>query len=158
MESRYWYERGVIYRYSDFFMIFGWCRDPRTVSKNGSDKEVRKLYYWSIVRAVLLLIFVFFGIGYLVNSCIENIQAKWREAELQNIPTFRDAGTVVSVQLHETTFSTSTTVNTTGGTFQVSGAVTASPGDVTKMRSEKLSGEQSLCVESSYKGKCYRLL
>nr|WP_192963321.1 hypothetical protein [Pseudomonas fluorescens]CEK42126.1 hypothetical protein PQBR57_0173 [Pseudomonas fluorescens SBW25] len=76
-------------------------------------------------------------------------------------PTFKDAGSVVSVQFHDTAFSRSTSVTTSEGTFQVAGAVTASAGDVAKIRkSVGISRVEvtSLCIDSHYKPDCYRVL
>lgn len=158
MESRYWFQRSMMIRHYPVFVLFGWHRDPKRVAMDGSDKEFKSLFFGALIRAFLTLVFVLYGAGYLIDAFIEQSQARWAETESQSAPIFRDAGTVVSVQLHDTAFSTSTTVTTSIGTFQVSGAVTASPGDVTKMRTEKHSDDQSLCVQSEFKSGCYRLL
>lgn len=76
-------------------------------------------------------------------------------------PTFTDAGSVVSVQFHDNTFSRSTSVSTSEGTFQVAGAVTASTGDVAKIKKSVEIGSveaTSLCIDSHYKPDCYRVL
>lgn len=76
-------------------------------------------------------------------------------------PTFTDAGSVVSVQFHDTTFSRSTSVSTSEGNFQVAGAVTASSGDVAKIKKSVEIGSvevTSLCIDSKYKPDCYRVL
>lgn len=79
-----------------------------------------------------------------------------------NVPppvAYQSAGAVESVQLHETAFSTSTSVTTSAGVFQVSGAVTASPGDQAKIsvNAEGSQTSSNLCVESRFKTHCYRL-
>lgn len=76
-------------------------------------------------------------------------------------PAVSEAGTVTSVQLHETTFSRSTTVQTSSGTFQVRGAVSASVGDKAQLKTEELPGmepRRTLCVESAIKTACYDVL
>lgn len=70
------------------------------------------------------------------------------------------AGAIQSIQLHETSFSTSTTVVTTEGTYQVHGAVSAASGSPVTLKKETSQyGEQtSVCVTSDIKTACYRLL
>lgn len=72
-----------------------------------------------------------------------------------------DAGKIQSVQLHETSFSRSTTIVTTVGTYQVVGGVSAEAGVYTTLKREQaLSGGviTSVCVESHIKQACYPLL
>ena len=74
-------------------------------------------------------------------------------------PVFSAAGQIQSLQLHDAAFSTSTTVITDTGTFQVFGGVSASNGDAVSLKREFQPLEQlSLCVASKIKSKCYRLL
>ncbi|KZN20708.1 MULTISPECIES: hypothetical protein [Pseudomonas] len=70
------------------------------------------------------------------------------------------AGAIQSLQLHQTSFSTSTTLVTTNGTYQVYGAVSASSGDHVNLKTEKTQyGEKkSVCVTSEIKSACYQLL
>lgn len=77
-------------------------------------------------------------------------------------PKITSAGTVRSLQLHSTTFATETTVQTTFGTYQVKGGVSASVGDTAtlkhKMKSDYSPEERLLCIESKIKSVCCRLL
>lgn len=74
-------------------------------------------------------------------------------------PEISDAGTVQSLQLHETALSTSTTVVTATGTYQVKGGGSAALGDVATLKRETQPIPQtSLCIESSIKTRCYYLL
>jgi hypothetical protein len=76
------------------------------------------------------------------------------------VTTQEPAGTIQSIQLHDTALSTSTTVVTGTGTYQVRGAVSAAPGDVVTMKKESPGAMErtSLCVESHIKATCYSLL
>lgn len=75
-------------------------------------------------------------------------------------PEITPAGTVKALQLHSTTFTTETTVQTSVGTYQVGGAVSASVGDVASLkRVTKPYGTATFfCVESQIKNACYSLL
>ena len=73
------------------------------------------------------------------------------------------AGAVKSIELHETSFSTTSTVTTDTGVYQVRGAVSASLGDVLQLKAtpeDKRAfqmSKQELCVSSSIKTACYEL-
>ncbi|KSC77000.1 hypothetical protein AO888_03305 [Pseudomonas aeruginosa] len=75
-------------------------------------------------------------------------------------PTFEPAGSVVRIQLHESAFSSSSSVETTEGVFQVQGAVTGASGDVATMKTVDQHGvvRRELCIESKFKSACYTLL
>lgn len=75
-------------------------------------------------------------------------------------PILTSAGQVVGLELHETTFSTSTTVVTTTGTYQVRGGVSASKGDPAQLKQEKVPTGilSALCLDSKIKAGCYDLL
>lgn len=79
-------------------------------------------------------------------------------------PVLSGAGTVRSVQLHETTFSTSTTVTTDAGVYQVRGAVSAAVGDTVQLKVTPADPDhmrlelRELCLKSRVKAACYRLL
>ena len=67
----------------------------------------------------------------------------------------RPAGNLISLQLHETTFSWLTSVETSEGWYQVQGAVSASKGDAVKIKS---SGDsQDVCIESRNETSCYSI-
>lgn len=73
-----------------------------------------------------------------------------------------DAGTVVTIELHATTFATQSTVTTTNGIYQVSGSVSAAKGDKVQLEIKppyRLDSEtRRLCViDSSIKNACYSL-
>lgn len=65
----------------------------------------------------------------------------------------RSAGTLTSLQLHETTFSRLTSVETTEGWYQVQGAVSASKGDPVTIKTSSYA--QVLCIESRDGTSCY---
>lgn len=78
-------------------------------------------------------------------------------------PLITAAGSVTHVDLHETSFSTSTSVVTTSGTYQVKGGVSATKGDEASLKVEHLvehnnRERRSLCIKSSLKSACYELL
>lgn len=69
------------------------------------------------------------------------------------------AGMIQSLQLHETAFSTSTTVVTSNGMYQVRGGVSAKAGDAATLKKELHPFQKtSLCIESNIKKNCYELL
>jgi hypothetical protein len=73
----------------------------------------------------------------------------------------KPVGNIVSIQLHETALSTSTTVVTAEGTFQVRGAVSAAPGDAVVMQRDEAPAalkQSKICVTSDIKSSCYSLL
>lgn len=70
-------------------------------------------------------------------------------------PIATSAGQVVSLELHDTTFSISTTVTTSTGTYQVNGAVSAAKGDTVYIDGV---ARRVICVDSSIKLGCYDLL
>jgi hypothetical protein len=73
-----------------------------------------------------------------------------------------EAGTVKEIRLHETTFSTSSTVTTSNGIYQVRGGVSAATGDAVRIESQEGGqyppAKKSLCVKSTIKTACYPLL
>ncbi len=75
-------------------------------------------------------------------------------------PTIESAGSIVRIQLHESAFSSSSSVETTEGVFQVQGAVTGAAGDVATMKTVDQHGmvKSELCIEAKFKSACYRLL
>lgn len=126
--------------------------EPRMVSELGTDQECDavvkavkrriKKYAALCLAAILLCLLIPKGQPYVPPPV-----------------AYQSAGAVESVQLHETAFSTSTSVTTSAGVFQVSGAVTASPGDQAKfsVNAEGSQTSSNLCVESRFKTHCYRL-
>lgn len=79
-------------------------------------------------------------------------------------PAVSGAGTVRSIQLHDTTFSTATTVTTDAGVYQVRGAVSAAVGDTVQLKTTPADPAnmrqelRELCLNSRVKAACYRLL
>jgi hypothetical protein len=72
-----------------------------------------------------------------------------------------DAGTIKSIQLHETALSTATTVTTTAGVYQVAGGVSAAPDDKATLEANEVGAlgvQKSLCIKSSIKTACYALM
>jgi hypothetical protein len=75
-------------------------------------------------------------------------------------PIEEPAGQILSIQLHETSFSTTSTIETSSGTYQVQGAVSAAIGNQVTLIAQKTPqvGPASICVASEIKTWCYRLL
>lgn len=75
-------------------------------------------------------------------------------------PTIESAGSIVRIQLHESAFASSSSVETTEGVFQVQGAVTGAAGDVATVKTVDHLGmvKSELCIEAKFKSACYRLL
>lgn len=75
-------------------------------------------------------------------------------------PSITSAGTVTAIQLNNSTFSTSTSLETTDGIYQVAGAVSGQIGDHADLKVETMLGMKvtSVCVESTVKPHCYTLL
>lgn len=75
-------------------------------------------------------------------------------------PRVESAGEVLGVDLHETTFSTTSSVRTERGVHQVIGAVSWSHGDKTTVQLEQDGSGKSvkqLCLASDIKSACYTL-
>jgi hypothetical protein len=104
-------------------------------------------------------------ISFTILLCVA-VAIGWAVTRLGNpqkfVPTvsFEDAGSLKELQLHETTFSTATTVTTTAGVFQARGGVSGATGDQVRIKSttHAVGGySKSLCVDSSLKADCYPL-
>lgn len=75
-------------------------------------------------------------------------------------PHVEQAGSVVSVQLHDSTFSTSSSVHTERGVYQVMGAVSWAVGDTVTLQVDQQGlhkGVKRLCIESKIKSGCFTL-
>lgn len=75
-------------------------------------------------------------------------------------PRIESAGTVLAVELHETTFSTTSSVRTERGVYQVAGAVSWTHGDKATVKDDQdgaRKGVKRLCVASEIKSDCYLL-
>lgn len=114
-----------------------------------------RAYFVKTERKKILIIFA--G-GAIVFGALSLIPRK--AAPPLPAPMVVSAGQVVGLELHETTFSTSTSVVTTTGTYQVRGGVSASKGDPTQLKQERLhiGIRSALCVDSKIKAHCYDLL
>lgn len=135
---------------------FQWVRasEREMLANHGTAEEreafVRKQHklMFGVLVAVLLIAFV------------PPLFRSDRPARTDFSPRLVDQGTVQAIELHDTALSTSTTVRTSSGVFQVSGAVSASVGDLATMKTETdpaRSGAKSLCIKSSIKNDCYTL-
>ncbi len=77
---------------------------------------------------------------------------------------YQTLGTITSVEVHHTTFSADSSIQTNNGMYQVEGAVTAKPGDSAYLRRYVYQNNEShkykpqVCVESIIKPACYRIL
>lgn len=72
-----------------------------------------------------------------------------------------DAGSVKEIQLHETSLSTATTVTTTASVYQVRGGVSRAAEDKARIKAKEVGMvgvQKSLCIKSSIKTACYRLM
>lgn len=77
-------------------------------------------------------------------------------------------GSLQDIQLHSTLFSTKSTLRTTGGIFQVKGAVSASVGAAVKIKKREVAGDiflgkifasSELCIDaSSLEARCYQFI
>jgi len=75
-------------------------------------------------------------------------------------PHVMPAGKVLAVELHETAMSTTSSVRTERGVFQVAGAVSWAPGDEATLRVDQdgiQKGYKQLCIASSIKPDCFLL-
>ena len=125
-------------------------RDPQCLLDVGSADE-RAEYARHIKRRLV------YGIG--IIAFVSVSMALRTPAEPVNATaTYTDAGSVLGVELHETSFSRTSSVTTSTGTFQVSGAVTAAIGDGARFKQAADSIGKSLCIGNAYKAHCYRLL
>lgn len=73
-------------------------------------------------------------------------------------PVTERVGTIESLELHETAFSTSTTVRTSDGIFQVNGAVSAKEGDSVTLKTLDRAGRttsREVCIASTIMPACY---
>lgn len=136
------------------FLGYGLHYDPEMLLEGNDDHSrayyVDSFFYRVRVLALIVCVVVLFGVFMPDSPKATPVP-----------PTFKDAGSVVSVQFHDTTFTRSTSVSTSQGTFQVAGAVTASAGDVAKIKKSVEIGSvevTSLCIESHFKPDCYRIL
>lgn len=133
--------------------ITGLHPEPGMLSELGTDQEC-EVVVKAVKRRLKLL-----GAG-CVGIVLLSLLMPKAQPYVPPPVTYQSAGAVESIQLHETALSTSTSVTTSAGVFQVSGAVTASPGDQAKISVSPEGSQAStkLCVESRFKTDCYRVL
>lgn len=124
--------------------------DTDYLLESGTDAE-RAVYAHRVLRRLWL-----FALG--AGLLLLGLSFAKPERQAPIVAAYSDAGFVESVQFHDTTFSHTTTVITSAGTFQVSGAVSAAPGDVAKLKDQGAMNYKSLCVESKLETSCYRVL
>ncbi|WP_273767039.1 hypothetical protein [Aeromonas hydrophila] len=134
---------------------FLWCAEWRRsqLLTTGTPEERDRFVKAQTKKTLLVL----FGIG----AWMVATELYRTPAPPAPTPTFIPAGHVVDVQLHDTTFSSSTTVTTSVGTYQVRGGVSAAKGDTANLkRTKSASGmmQSFLCLESKIKSGCYALL
>lgn len=144
----------IIAATSRTFLGYGLHHDPQMLLEDGNDEG--RADYAKRVLSRLKLLALLVCVAILVFAFMPK-----SERPVAPPPTFTDAGSVVSVQLHDTALSTSTSVATSQGTFQVRGAVTAAPGDVARIKKAVDYGtveKTSLCIESQFKSACYLLM
>lgn len=134
---------------------FLWCAEGRRSQLLTTGTPEERARFVKVQTKKIL--FVLFGIGaWMVATELFRTPVPPAPA-----PTFIPAGHVVDVQLHDTTFSSSTTVTTSVGTYQVRGGVSAAKGDAANLkRTKSASGtmQSFLCLESKIKSGCYELL
>jgi hypothetical protein len=109
----------------------------------------KKIIGLAIPTAFLTAIFIL----YLITR-LESEKLPTREA------TYINYGEVHTVQVHHTTFSEDSTVETNQGIFQVYGAVSASKVDKVRLRTYDpdygdIKHKASLCIKSMIKENCY---
>jgi hypothetical protein len=121
--------------------------------QNGTPQE-RQAY---VRRQAKLSWTIMLGIGLAVAW----IALQPRQAKLLPRVEITDAGTIKSIQLHETSLSTATTVTTTAGVYQVRGGVSVATDDKAMIESKEVGAlgvQKSLCIQSSIKTDCYPLI
>jgi hypothetical protein len=145
--------RSLILQLSRNLMAYGLHPNPSELAREGTPEE-RACY----VRKVSLRVL---GVLALVAIAISIPWSRTGEFPLaETVPQYLPAGTVSGVELHETSFSTTSSVITGEGVFQVKGAVTASPGDSASFKTWSTGSveHKSLCIDSKFKPSCYSLL
>ncbi len=95
--------------------------------------------------------------------CIALTWVALQPRQLKPLPAVEitDAGTIKSIQLHETSLSTATTVTTTAGVYQVRGGVSGASDDKATIEAKEVGAlgvQKSLCIQSSIKTACYPLM
>jgi hypothetical protein len=75
-------------------------------------------------------------------------------------PKIDSAGIITNLELHDRFLSTTTTVSTSTGIYQVYGGVSAAHGDAATLKTETLliGPRSELCIESKIKKACYGVL
>lgn len=125
-------------------------RDPQCLLDVGTAAE--RAEYARRIKLRLV-----FGIGIIAFLSVYMVLRT--PAEPLNVAaTYTEAGRVLGVELHETSLSRTSSVTTSTGTFQVSGAVTAAIGDGARFKQAADSIGKSLCIGNAFKAHCYRLL
>lgn len=125
-------------------------RDPQCLLDVGSADE--RAEYARLIKRRLV-----FGVGIIVFVSVLMVFRTPAEP-VNSTATYTEAGSVLGVELHETSLSRTSSVTTSTGTFQVSGAVTAAIGDGARFKQAADSFGKSLCIGNAYKAHCYRLL
>lgn len=147
------HNRSIIERsYRSFFAV-GLHANPDSLLTSGTLEDRAKYVKALRMRAVKFVVLcVIFGMVYWLTPS--------KPPQVIPPPVVTQAGVVHSILLRETAFSTSTSVETSEGTFQVRGAVTATPGDHVEMMVEIDHGVKgtSLCIASKFKTACYSLM
>ena len=101
---------------------------------------------------------VFVGLAALCMLASSLVPTKARPAPAP--AHMEDAGRILSVELHETAFSTTSSVRTERGTYQVSGAVSWAHGDQATLREDQQglhARVKDLCLASQIHSSCFRL-
>lgn len=144
--------RRFILRAQGNLFAYGLHPNPTALAYEGTPED-RAIF----VRKAGLRVLVGMALLTLVISIPWSRSGKSPLAESE--PSFISAGSVTSVVLNESTFSTTSTVTTDEGFFQVSGAVTATIGNQAKVKSWSTGSveHKALCIESSFKPDCYSL-
>ncbi|WGK63537.1 hypothetical protein QAO71_17360 (plasmid) [Halopseudomonas sp. SMJS2] len=144
--------RYFILEASSNLFTYGLHPNPRALALEGTPDErtafVRKAKLRVLAAALTLLALV--GIPW-----AQTVKAPIAASD----PIIGTAGSVISIVLNESTFSTTTTVSTDEGVFQVKGAVTASIGNQAKVKSWSTGSvkHKALCINSDFKPDCYNL-
>lgn len=134
-----------------------WCPAAKRsrLLRDGTPEE-RELFVKTQKKKAAFILFVI-GVWIIASELFSTSASPVPPPTVTIIP----AGQVVGVALHDTTFSTSTSVTTTTGTYQVKGGVSVAKDDLATVKKIKEPGrgkKTSLCIESKIKSGCYAIM
>lgn len=149
------YKRMIAHSFFSFLRNGELTREQVYLIERATPEE-RQVYVYK--RAMRAWVFFLCACAFLVWVELQPAKPLPSEPQMEII----DAGAVNEIQLHETSFSTSSTVLTTTGVYQVYGGVSAANGDTARIESKELglssTVKKFLCIKSAIKSACYPLM